>query len=183
MVEGFESVSLGGFLDALAARSPAPGGGAAAAVTVALAAGLVSMAAGYSDELPDHLAARARRQQARATALADEDASAYAGVLAARSSGDAGALRDAWRRAVEVPLEISKCGVLTAQDAVLVAECGPASEHGDAVVGAVLAEAAVRAAVRLVRINVADADEDPEYLTEASALAEEAAAAVHRLQE
>jgi methenyltetrahydrofolate cyclohydrolase len=41
------TAGLAEFLDQLAARTPAPGGGAAAAVTCAMAAGLVEMAAAF----------------------------------------------------------------------------------------------------------------------------------------
>ncbi len=72
------------FLDLLAARVPAPGGGGAAAVTGALAAGLVAMAARFSEaQLPAaaDVAQQADRLRARAAGLADQDAAAYGAVL------------------------------------------------------------------------------------------------------
>ena len=75
-----------GFLDQLAARTPTPGGGGAAAVTGAMAAGLVAMAARFSaTRLPDagELADQADELRRRLAQLADEDARAYAAVLEA----------------------------------------------------------------------------------------------------
>ena len=75
-----------GFLDQLAARTPTPGGGGAAAVTGAMAAGLVAMAARFSaTRLPEagELADQADELRRRLAQLADMDARAYAAVLEA----------------------------------------------------------------------------------------------------
>ena len=48
---------LGAFLDNLAAETPAPGAGAVAALSVALGAALVEMAARFSEDSEDTLAA------------------------------------------------------------------------------------------------------------------------------
>ncbi len=169
------------FLSAVAAPTPAPGGGAAAATSVALAAGLVAMAAGYPGGVPDEVLERARQVQSRALELAEEDAAAYAEVLAARSSGDAAREAAAWERAVAVPLEIAGCGARTAVDAATVAEHARAALRGDAFTAVVLAEAGVRAAVRLVELNVAASSGDGPSLARARRLALDASAAVHRV--
>ncbi|MGH3442206.1 MAG: cyclodeaminase/cyclohydrolase family protein, partial [Nitriliruptorales bacterium] len=72
-------------LEAFAAREPAPGGGVAAVVTVALGAALTAMAARFSEEHTPDAAAVARDAdalRARVLPLADEDAAAYGEVLA-----------------------------------------------------------------------------------------------------
>ena len=69
------------FLDAVAARTPAPGGGAGAAFACALAAALVEMAARFGEL--DEAAARAAALRAEALRLREEDLSAYAPVLEA----------------------------------------------------------------------------------------------------
>ena len=51
-IPDYADLPLGRFLDMVASREPAPGGGASAAVVVALAAALTSMAARFSK---DHL--------------------------------------------------------------------------------------------------------------------------------
>ena len=81
---------LGEFLHLVATKQPAPGGGAAAAVTVSLAASLVAMAARYSaDRLDGGPApiADAERPRAGTADLADTDAEAYgtANLYAART--------------------------------------------------------------------------------------------------
>ena len=79
-----------GFLDQLAARTPTPGGGGAAAVTGAMAAGLVAMAARFSaTQLPGagELAEQADGLRRRLARLVDMDARAYAAVLGARLPG------------------------------------------------------------------------------------------------
>lgn len=79
-------MTLSGFLDALASKSPTPGGGAAAAVTLAQAAALGSMVIAYTEgkakwsahaPLHAHAASFLAQVRREALALADRDASAY----------------------------------------------------------------------------------------------------------
>ena len=161
-----------GFLDQLAARTPTPGGGGAAAVTGAMAAGLVAMAARFSArQLPEagELAEEADRLRRRLAQLAEEDAQAYAAVLEAlRGPGEAGSgeqretqWREALLGAAIVPLEIAEIGAQVALMAARLAETGNPNLRGDAVTGAVLAAASARSAACLVEINVRLGDLDP----------------------
>ena len=154
-----------GFLDQLAARTPTPGGGGAAAVTGAMAAGLVAMAARFSArQLPEagELAEEADRLRRRLAQLAEEDAQAYAAVLEAlRGPGEAGSgeqretqWREALLGAAIVPLEIAEIGAQVALMAARLAETGNPNLRGDAVTGAVLAAASARSAACLEDINV-----------------------------
>ncbi|MEJ7741208.1 MAG: cyclodeaminase/cyclohydrolase family protein [Nocardioidaceae bacterium] len=83
---------LGDFLDQVAKREPAPGGGAVAAVTMSLATALVAMAARFSAHQladGDQLVEEAERLRQRVAGLADDDAHAYQAVIAVhRSSRD-----------------------------------------------------------------------------------------------
>jgi methenyltetrahydrofolate cyclohydrolase len=152
------------FLELLAAREPAPGGGAAAAVTGALAAGLVAMAARFSDaQLPAaaDVARQADDLRARAAALADQDAAAYGAVLGAYRlprDGDGAQRREritaALYRAATVPLEIAEIAAQVAGLAAGLAEAGNPNLRGDAITAAHLAEASARSAAALVDINV-----------------------------
>ena len=155
-----------GFLDQLAARTPTPSGGGAAAVTGAMAAGLVGMAARFSaGQLPEagDVADQADELRRRAADLADVDAQAYTAVLEAlRLPREADQRREALRGAAVVPLEIAEIGAQVAQLAVRVAEAGNPNLRGDAVTGAVLAAASARSAACLVDINVDLGELDPE---------------------
>jgi methenyltetrahydrofolate cyclohydrolase len=83
--------TLGTFLDKLAARAPAPGGGAAAALHAAQAAALLAMVGRYSDgpKYADHAAAigevvsSADSLRAECLDLVDADATAFGSVAAA----------------------------------------------------------------------------------------------------
>ena len=81
--------TIAGFLDRLAARVPAPGGGATAALHAAQAAALLAMVARYSDgaqydaSLMGRIVAEADALRAEALALAEADASAFGAVAAA----------------------------------------------------------------------------------------------------
>src|SRR5207302_1059081 len=73
-LDSFLDQPVRGFLDQLAARTPTPGGGGAAAATGAMAAGLVAMAARFSArQLPEagDLADQADRLRYMASQLAD----------------------------------------------------------------------------------------------------------------
>jgi len=161
--------SLGEFLDLVAKRQPAPGGGAVAAVTVAVAASLVAMAARYSADLLDGgeaLIDDAERLRAGAANLADDDAEAYGAVIAAwaASSGDERSRRQqvdaALTRAAGVALEVAELGAETARLAGRLAVEGKRDVRGDAATALLLAEAATRAAAHLVTVNVETAGGD-----------------------
>jgi hypothetical protein len=104
------------FLDAVADRSPTPGGGSAAAVTAAVAAALTVMVARYSDVPPDE----ADALRVRAAALADADAAAFAAYRAALAvpetdEGRPAALERATDAAAAVPAEVAECAARIAE--------------------------------------------------------------------
>lgn len=155
----FLHLSVGGFLERVAARTPAPGGGGVAAVTAAAAAALVAMAARFSDEP----AGPAEQLRARLEPLADADAAAYTAVLAAyRLPRDDPArsrrIDTALRTATEVPREVAAAAREVATLADRLAASGNKNLVGDARVAALLATAAAEAATALVEINEAAQD-------------------------
>ncbi|TDV53731.1 cyclodeaminase/cyclohydrolase family protein [Actinophytocola oryzae] len=137
------------FLEEVAARTPAPGGGAVAAMTGASAAALVSMAARFSAS--DEVATAGDGLRARLVQLAADDAAAYTAVLAARGE----ARRQAMRVATEVPREIAAVALEVAALAHALVATGNPNLTGDARVAELLAEAAAKAAGVLVDINTA----------------------------
>jgi len=161
----FPDQPVGQFLEQVAARTPAPGGGGAAAVTVALAAGLVAMAARFSQaQLADagQTASRADALRRRATELVTEDGQAYGLVLEAFAMPrDAGTgerderIRAALERAAAVPGEMTRIAAEVAGMAARLATEGNPNLRGDSVSAAILAEASARSAACLVDINVA----------------------------
>jgi methenyltetrahydrofolate cyclohydrolase len=182
---------LGGFLDSVASGEPAPSGGGAAAVAVALAAGLSGMSARLSaDHLLDAvgLAERTDHLRQRVAPLVQEDASAYGRVLAAQhEDGDPEdrreRLREALSVAADVPLAIAEAGAEVAEIAARLAREGNPNLRGDAVAAALLAEAGVRAAEVLVRINTAAGGIFDDRLGRASELAARAGGAARRAVE
>ena len=82
------------FLDQLAARVPAPGGGATAALHAAQSAALLAMVARYSDaakydaDLMDHVITEADGIRNDALTLAERDAAAFGAVAAAYADQD-----------------------------------------------------------------------------------------------
>jgi formiminotetrahydrofolate cyclodeaminase len=163
--------SLGELLDELAAQTPAPGGGSAAAWTTALAAALVEMAASFSDEPAD----RARELREAALELAERELTAYVPVLVAaripkEDPARAGRLERALSDAADSPLEIARIAAEVANLGAHLAATGNRTLEGDANAGAELARAACRAAVRLVEINLQNSPDDPR-LSEANQLA------------
>jgi methenyltetrahydrofolate cyclohydrolase len=171
--------TLTSFLEAVAARTSAPGGGAVAAVATAIAAALVEMAAQFSSKHwddADAAAARARELRERAAPLAQADAEAYEAVIAAR--GEPG-YDEALSRAADVPLAIVEAAADVAELAAELAAQGNPNLRGDAVTAALLAEASARAAANLVEINLAERDGD-RRIDRAQELASAAGAATRR---
>jgi len=155
------------FLDQIAAREPAPGGGAAAAMAVAMAAALVAMTARFATSHLDaatDLCTHAEALRARVTPLAQADAAAYQQVIAAiglpgKPNAKAAkvrnhAIRKALDHAAEVPLRVAEVGADVAKLAATLAHAGNPNLRGDAATAGQLAAAGARAAATLIAINV-----------------------------
>lgn len=164
--------TLGDFSTALGSEQPVPGGGAAAAVSAALGAGLTAMVvrlslkrARYADFADLHAEALAASDAARLRflQLADEDATAYSAYMRARSlprETDAereareGATREAARLATKVPLEMVRA---CQSQLELVERCAGRTNlnvASDLEVAALLLDGAARAAAANVRVNL-----------------------------
>lgn len=163
-------MSVGALAAALGESTPAPGGGAACAAVLALAAGLVEMAARFAGD--EATTARAAALREAAPPLAEEDADAYGRVLAEPPERRATALA----AAAGPPLAMAEAGAQVAELGVRVASGGRPALRGDAVAGVLLAEGATRAAAELVLINLASAPQDARA-ARALGLAERAGAA------
>ncbi len=181
---------LGEFLDRVASDSPAPGGGSAAAIAVALAAGLAGMAArlstGQLSDAPE-LADQADASRHGVAPLARADAESYGRVLDAYRESDPetrmARVRDALSGAADVPLAVAEAGSEVVAIASRLAEEGNPNLEGDALAAVLLAGAGVRAAVALVRINLSTATVDDDRLKRVNSLADTTAAAVGRATE
>lgn len=137
------------FLDAVAARTAAPGGGAVAATSAASAAALVAMAARFADD--DTVAATADGLRTELLRLAEADAAAYTAYLTTKGDERKAALRNA----TEVPKDIAASATRVAELAHDLVAHGNPRLLGDARVAELLATAAAEAATVLVDINTA----------------------------
>jgi methenyltetrahydrofolate cyclohydrolase len=188
-VETFLEQRLDEYLEEIASERPAPGGGAVAAITVAMAAGLVAMAGRFSLERWEDAADVVERADAlrhRVAPLAPADSQAFEEVLTAmRLPKDLepevrnAAIGHALARAAEIPLEIAKEAAEVAVLGALAAERGNPNLRGDAVAAAILAEGGARVAANLVAINLGTTEKD-ERITRAREHVDAAHAAVER---
>jgi formiminotetrahydrofolate cyclodeaminase len=154
------------FLDRIASAKPEATGGAVAAVAVAMAAGLVAMAARLAHEWPqaNEVVERAEALRSRAATLALADEEAYAKVIEALRLPPDSPSRDAevataLSAAADVPLAVAEAAAEVALLADLVAREGSDRLRGDALVAAELAKAGARGAAELVAINLAGRDD------------------------
>lgn len=160
------SLPVEGFLDAMASDDAAPGGGAAAAISVAMGAALAAMAARLASrhlDEADAIAAQAEELRRATAPLADDDAAVYGAVLAAfklpRDDPDTRRqrIREALSQAADVPLAIADAGEQVQHLATRLADAGNPHLVGDAVTAGLLAGAATRAAANLAELNLAQA--------------------------
>src|SRR5436305_7636618 len=135
---------VGELLAALAERTPAPASGAATALTAALAAALVELAAGFADD--EETVARATVLRSRLVELADEDSAAYTAFMADRNDETRAAI-------VAVPLEVASCADEVAELARHAGAQLKGPVGGDAEAAAELARAAALVARRLADLN------------------------------
>ena len=162
--EDYLSLRLDDFLDRLAAGGRAPGGGSAAALAVAFAAGLVAMVARCSRDTWDDasgVAAQALTISDRRAARPDRRPGVGGGRGRAPRGGHRGPGREAGlraraelERAAAVPLEIAELGADAASLAALVGEYCDGSFRADAAAAAALASGGASAAAHLVEVNL-----------------------------
>lgn len=187
--EDMLAAPLGDVLGHIASEVPSPAGGSAAAIAVALGAGLTAMCArnsrdGWSDA--GGATAQAETLRSRIEPLAQADADAYDEALTAFRLPDQlelevrdATLGGALERAAAIPLAIAEVGADVADLAAHLALHGNPDVRGDAVAGAVIAEAGTRAAAHLVRINLGTNPDDAR-VSRAAVAASTAAEAARR---
>jgi formiminotetrahydrofolate cyclodeaminase len=167
-------------LDTLASEAPAPASGSAAAIVVAMSAGLVAKTARASSDWPEapSAVAQAEHLRRRTAPLAQSDADAYLEALAAlhlpeqlESEVRDMALGQVLERAAEIPLVIAEAGADVASLAAAVADRGVPDRRAEAVAAALLAESGTRVAAHLVAVNLTVAPDD-ERVVRARALVE-----------
>lgn len=162
-----------GFLDDLAAGTPAPGGGSAAAYVGAMGAALTAMVARLTlgkkkyaevEAQMQTLLAEAEALRSDLTRAVDEDAAAFEAVMAAfklpketpeQQAARAAAVEAATLQAALVPLENARRAVRVADLAGQAAALGNLNAITDAASAAAMARAALTAAGYNVRINAA----------------------------
>lgn len=163
----FADMRFADFLAAVAAKSPAPGGGAVASATGALSAALAQMVVNYSigkkdlaEQQEELRAALAKLERVRTMflALADEDAEAYAALNALQKLPPADPKRVAelprvQSLAVQVPQSVSAAAIDLLRLYEQLARITNRYLRTDLGIAADLAEATVRAALWNVRIN------------------------------
>jgi methenyltetrahydrofolate cyclohydrolase len=170
-------------LDRIASDQPGPAGGSVAAVAVAMAAGLVAMAARLARGWPQagEVVERAEALRSLAAPLAVADAEAYGKLLdvrrlSRRSTTRKAEVPAALSRAAGVPLAVAEAASEVGTLAALVAPAVSAPLRGDMVVAAEIAEAAARGAAELIAANLGNRDDARvRRATELAATAHEAA--------
>ena len=163
--DDYRELPLGDLLDRLSADGHAPGGGSAAALTVAFASRLVVMVARCSPGWPEAggVVAQANAIGERAVELAHTDGRAWEDALAALRAAEAKeggeprgdfALEQTLEAAAAAPLEIASLGADAAELAKLAGEHGEPTYRADAAAAAALAAGGASAAAHLVRVNL-----------------------------
>ena len=185
--EDLLDVTLRDFLERLASREPAPAAGSVAALTVAMAAAVLTKAARASAEIWTEargVVAQAEALRNRVAPLAQLDAEAYAQAQQALQKPEDTELRRTMTRAADIPLRIAEVAADVAALGTVVAEHGDPATRADAVAAAMLAEAGAHAASELVAVNLLSLPEDERVLRareleRAAAESAERAAAAH----
>jgi formiminotetrahydrofolate cyclodeaminase len=177
----FVERSVNDLLAAFRAPEPTPGGGSAAALAGALAASLLAMVAGLpkSKAATEEDATRLEAAGTRCTELSetlagliDRDSDAYGLVMAAykrpkgtdeEKAARSAAIQEAFRAAIETPLDVMRACAAAAEQGVVIASLGNPSAASDGQVGFELLGAALRGAKMNVEINLTSV-KDPEYV-------------------
>jgi glutamate formiminotransferase/formiminotetrahydrofolate cyclodeaminase len=168
-IRATERPTLDGWLDDLAAGGPVPGGGSAAALAGAVAAGLVAMVARLTVGRKAYAAAERRAAEILAEAealradlrrLVDEDATAYGAVSVAyripkSDPSRAGRIDAALLGAARTPADVARRAARLMALAQEIKAIGNRNARSDATVAELLGRAAVEGALENVRVNLA----------------------------
>ncbi len=202
-----ESEPIRVWLDGLASGAPTPGGGAAAALAGATAAGLVAMVArvtvargaggavrgalgsardgqGAAAVTVARVARSADRLRRRLTLLIARDADAFGAVLAARRTAPSRSharVQRALRAATEVPLEVARKSADVLALGAALAPRARLSTLADLGTAAALAGAALEAGALTARANLEDL-EDRAFVTRSARELERLSAAGARVR-
>ena len=171
MDESAAELSLQGLLDAVAARTTAPGGGVVAGVVAALAGALCGMCARFSAADQAGFGERADELRARVVSLSKSDPAVYAEYVQERRSGRDDDIAAALDEAIRIPLEMAEVAVELAGLALGLARSGNPNLRGDATVAVLVGAAAARAGAALVCENLAGAGSDPRLARAAAIVA------------
>jgi glutamate formiminotransferase/formiminotetrahydrofolate cyclodeaminase len=190
------------FTDRLAAGTPTPGGGSAAAYAGAMAAALIAMVARLTIGKKKYAEVQARMQaiipeaegiRAQLERAVEEDSSAFEEVLAAlrlpkgtqeEQAVRAEAMEDATLHAAAVPLEVARRAVQILEWAAEMVETANVNAIADGASAAALARAAFRAATLNVLVNaksMKDASAAAAWRAELNSLESRAASAEGRV--
>lgn len=182
-------LTLREYTERLSSGEPTPGGGSAAALAGGLAAALAGMVARLTigrKKYAEHevemqmVLDQADRLRNQLLALVDADTVAFQDLMAAyglpkRDQGAIqqrqSAIQEALRHATDIPLATAEASIQVLNLAAQARQHGNSHAAGDAVVGALLAHAAVRGSVHDVRINLRGL-KDAEFRAYAEARAE-----------
>ena len=179
------------FIDELAAPTPTPGGGSAAAYAAAMGAGLVAMVAGLTIGKKKYAEVEAQMQAVRVhaeklreqlTYAVDDDAGAFEAVMGAfrlpkdteeEKATRISSIQSATLNAAHVPLHVAEGAVKVMELALRCVEFGNSNAISDAASAAAMAKAGLTAAGYNVRINVAalpDPSAGEQFLSQVRAL-------------
>ena len=171
--------TIGAWLAGLAGRTPTPGGGSAAALCAATAAGLTGMVAAYTtggkwadrEERMRQLSFEAAHLRERALAAADDDVAMFGAVTAAyglpRDTPEQKAVRSqAIQRslagAAGPPTEVARLAAHVIDIAGELADSGNPNVASDVAVAAAVARAALESAIVNIDINRQQIRDDAE---------------------
>ena len=165
------------FLDALAAGTPTPGGGSAAAYAAAMGAGLVAMVARLTigkkkyaevEDAMQGILAEAEVLRARLTQAVEDDAAAFETIMQAfklpketdaEKAARSQKIQEATLTASQIPLQTAKDAVRVIELALEAARLGNTNAITDGASGAAMAQAALTSAGYNVRINLASLED------------------------
>lgn len=156
---------LSQYLEDLAAKMPAPGGGSAAALSAAIGVSLMSMVANYTVKNPKYkdveekvadILVKAENARIDLAGLVDEDVEAYTklseGIKTCKNNP--AKLEEVYKEAVEPPFEICKIASECLKLCSVLADCGNKNLVTDTAIAAILLEGAFFSAKYNVYINL-----------------------------